>query len=152
MVIFYWAIWYLRNQLVHEGFKGKMQELVDFIWGYVEEHSLFQKDILPSQLMINKLWRPPDNGIIKLNFDASFQVNVYFSTTAVIAKNDDGQIIGACSYLYFSVVDVFIVTALACERTLIFAIEIGFSKNLDWRGFSSGHQNAEVIRRRQIGS
>lgn len=47
-------------------------------------------------------------------------------TGVVIARYEDGQIMGACSYPYFDVVDAFLVEEQECERALIFAYEMGF--------------------------
>ncbi|MBA0674948.1 hypothetical protein Goari_016517, partial [Gossypium aridum] len=72
------------------------------------------------------LWRPPDFGIIKLNFDASFIHERKLATIAVLARNYKGEVVGAETYLFEDVVDAFVVEARACERALIFASKMCF--------------------------
>ncbi|MBA0730229.1 hypothetical protein Golax_023241 [Gossypium laxum] len=76
----------------------------------------------------NVLWRPPKPGVIKLNFDASFTSNTNFSISAVLARDSDGQIMGACTYPLLDVADAFMAEARACERALYFALDMGFRK------------------------
>ncbi|XP_016673124.1 uncharacterized protein [Gossypium hirsutum] len=76
--------------------------------------------------MVKELWRPPNPGIIKLNFDASFQGDSKTSTAAVLARNNEGKIMGACTYPYEGVVDAFVTEARAYERALLFEIDLGF--------------------------
>ncbi|MBA0810562.1 hypothetical protein Gohar_002544 [Gossypium harknessii] len=45
------------------------------------------------------LWRPPEPGIIKLNFDASFKSKSNRSISAVLARDFEGLIMGACDSL-----------------------------------------------------
>lgn len=88
-----------------------MQELVGFIRGYSKEISMLEDHIPLNRPMMKELWRPLDTGIIKKKFDASFQTHAQFSTVAVISRNEEGQIMGACSYPYFDVADAFVVEA-----------------------------------------
>ncbi|KAH1039746.1 hypothetical protein J1N35_041489 [Gossypium stocksii] len=50
------------------------------------------------------------------------------SVATILAINDEGQIISACTYPYEGVANAFIAEAKACERALLFAIEMGFRK------------------------
>ncbi|KAG8481971.1 hypothetical protein CXB51_026890 [Gossypium anomalum] len=80
--------------------------------------------------MVKELWRPPNPGIIKLNFDASLQGDSKTSIAAVLARNNEGKIIGACTYPYEGVVYAFFAEAdfskhstlkkSLCERTYHF--------------------------------
>ncbi|MBA0734621.1 hypothetical protein Gogos_018521 [Gossypium gossypioides] len=76
--------------------------------------------------MVKGIWRPPNHGIIKLNFDASFIKEERVATTAVLARNAIGEIVGAENYLFKDVADAFVTEARACERTLIFASTMCF--------------------------
>ncbi|MBA0689271.1 hypothetical protein Goari_007006, partial [Gossypium aridum] len=74
------------------------------------------------------LWRPPDFGIIKLNFDASFIQEKKLATTAVLARDYKGEVVGAETYLFEDVVNAFVAEARACERALIFASMMCFRR------------------------
>ncbi|KAA3479280.1 reverse transcriptase [Gossypium australe] len=91
-----WSLWYRRNKLIHEGVNFTLQE-----------------------------W-PPEEGLIKLNFDASFQRDDRIATAAVIARDSTGEIRGAETYLIVNVADAFMAEARACKRALIFALSMGF--------------------------
>ncbi|MBA0635806.1 hypothetical protein Godav_024998, partial [Gossypium davidsonii] len=76
--------------------------------------------------MGKELWRPPDYGIIKLNFDASFIQGKKLATIAVLARDYRGEVVGADTCLFEEVGDAFVAEARACERALLFATMIGF--------------------------
>lgn len=59
--------------------------------------------------------------MVKLNFDASFLKESGFSFAAVLASNEEGQFLGACTYPFSNVVDAVVAEARACERAMLFA-------------------------------
>ncbi|KAK5813766.1 hypothetical protein PVK06_029217 [Gossypium arboreum] len=75
--------------------------------------------------MAKEIWRPPETGVIKINFDAAFKSSDKCAITAALARNSSGDIIGAETYLFEDVVDAFVAEARACERALIFAGMMG---------------------------
>ncbi|MBA0844963.1 hypothetical protein Goarm_022609, partial [Gossypium armourianum] len=76
-------------------------------------------------------WRPPDVGIIKLNFDASFIQEKRLATTTVLARDYKGEVVGVETYLFEYVADSFVAEARACERALIFTRKMCFQRLLD---------------------
>ncbi|KAK5786457.1 hypothetical protein PVK06_041094 [Gossypium arboreum] len=48
------------------------------------------------------------------------------SIAAVLARNHEGKILGACTYPSQDIVNAFVAEARACERALSFALEMGF--------------------------
>ncbi|KAA3467221.1 reverse transcriptase [Gossypium australe] len=86
--------------------------------------------ICKTRPMLKELWRPPNTGTVKLNFDASFQSVSRTSIAVVLARNSEGEILGACTYPFEDVVDAFVAEARACERALLFAFEMGFRRLL----------------------
>ncbi|MBA0808861.1 hypothetical protein Gohar_024565, partial [Gossypium harknessii] len=73
---------------------------------------------------------PPDFGIIKLNFDASYIQEQKLAITAVLARDCRGEVVGADTYLLEDVGDAFVAEARACERALLFARMMGFRRLL----------------------
>lgn len=126
LVISFWAFWSTRNKVVYEGLKFSQQDLVGFVQGYAFELSLPKVPVASPLSNASTLWQPPTSGFTKLNFDASFQEDSNTSTVAVLARNDMGLILGACTYPYTDVADAFVAEARACERALLFAIDMGF--------------------------
>ncbi|MBA0848267.1 hypothetical protein Goshw_030386, partial [Gossypium schwendimanii] len=121
---------YKRNKLVNKGLNFELHEIVGFIQSYVQDSSLCKTKGLSPFMQRNVLWRPPKSGVIKLNFDASFMSNTNFSISAVLARDSDGQIMGACTYPLLDVADAFMAEARACERALYFALDMGFRKHI----------------------
>lgn len=76
--------------------------------------------------MVKELWRPPEAGVIKLNFDVTFLCETRLATTTVLARDLKGEIVAAETYLFEDVVDAFVAEARACERVLLLACEMGF--------------------------
>ncbi|MBA0626742.1 hypothetical protein Godav_004347 [Gossypium davidsonii] len=52
------------------------------------------------------------------------------SATVVLGRNNEGKIMGACTFPYEGVVYAFAAEARANERALLFAIEMGFRRIL----------------------
>lgn len=128
LVIIYWAMWYRRNKLIHQGKNSSLHDLVCFVKGYLQELQLVQANMNPSRPMVKELWRPPDMGSLKLNFDATFHLQTNSSTDAVIVRNSDGQVMSACTYPLSDVADAFVTKARACEQALIFTSAMGFRR------------------------
>lgn len=100
-----------------------------FIRGYGQDISLFQENIRSSlRSTVKENWRPPDFGVIKLNFDAAFQHASRLAVTAVISRDSEGEIVGAETYLLTDVGDACLAQARACMRALLFADMRGFRR------------------------
>ncbi|KAA3479975.1 reverse transcriptase [Gossypium australe] len=129
MALSLWGLWYRRNKLFHEGVKFSLQEFLGFIKGYSQELNLNKEIFCPSfRSLVNEIWKPPDDGFIKLNFDTAFQNDVKIAITAVLARNSKRDIVGAETYLFKNVADAFVAEARACERALILAGAMGFRR------------------------
>ncbi|KAL1066849.1 hypothetical protein V6Z11_D12G089300 [Gossypium hirsutum] len=119
IVISIWSLWFHRNKL----------EVLGFIRGYVHNICLnFMSPCSPPRPLIKEIWRPPDPGVIKLNFDASFLKEEKLAVTAILARNFTGEIVGVETYLFNDVADAFVAEARACERALIFAGRMCFRR------------------------
>ncbi|KAK8505002.1 hypothetical protein V6N12_032960 [Hibiscus sabdariffa] len=97
IVITYWALWYARNAIVHDGSACSTVKVSTFILVFhLELDSL--ADVSDPTLKVKDVkWFPPD-----------------------------GLIVAACSYPHSGVADVFIAEALACKTTVSFTIDLGF--------------------------
>lgn len=95
-----------------------MSDLACFILGQVRKLSLLAQFADIPQVASHLAWCPLIAGMIKLNFDASFFNETKIYVSDVIARNADGQLMGACVYPHRFVADVFVAEALACERAI----------------------------------
>lgn len=66
--------------------------------------------------LTKEMWRPPEPGVIKLNFDASFLKEEMHAVTAVLARNSQGEILGAETYLFSDVADAFVAEARGLRK------------------------------------
>ncbi|KAA3459024.1 reverse transcriptase [Gossypium australe] len=122
-----WSLWYRRNKLIHEGVKFKIEEVLGFIHGYLQDISLTQSNLLNKvNHSLQTKWQAPELGTIKINFDASFHITDQTAISAVIARDNTGYILGAETYLFTDVADPFVAEARACERAMLFAKTMGF--------------------------
>ncbi|MFQ6620593.1 hypothetical protein Gotur_000199 [Gossypium turneri] len=97
--------------------------------GYKRDLGLVRENLCASTaFMRNEVWRPPDYGFVKINFDASFIPGNNFALIAILARNHKGEVIEAVTYLVENVDDAFMAEARACERALILARLKGFRR------------------------
>lgn len=107
-----WCLWFHRNKFVHEGVKFSMSKLLGFIRGYDHYIWLVHKNLYSSFGFLGKdIWRPPDSGIIKLNFDASYIPGKKLTLTTILARNSRGKVVEADTYLFKDVGDAFVAEA-----------------------------------------
>lgn len=112
------AIWYATNKLINDGLRKSVQDMVVFILGYLVEieglDSVNSSKIISAQ----SYQRSPGQGIIKINFDSTFNCQEKTSFSGVKARNKEGLIRGASTYSHLSVVNPFVAEALACEQAI----------------------------------
>ncbi|KAG8472769.1 hypothetical protein CXB51_034666 [Gossypium anomalum] len=130
-----WALWYKINKLVNEGLNFRVHDLKGFVQSYALKVSSSTINVSSMKDPMNDLWQPPTARSIKLNFDASFSSTSDISILAVLARDAEGQIMGACTYPLMDVPDAFVAEARACERALYYAMDMGF-RNLIVEGDS----------------
>ncbi|XP_016729676.1 uncharacterized protein [Gossypium hirsutum] len=123
-----WALWYKRNKMVNEGLKFELHELVGFVQSYDQDLRFTIAKDLTTGMRQNSSWQPPQTGFIKLNFDASFENKSNCSISAVLARDFEGLVMGACTVPNDDITDAFVAEARACERALYFARDMGFCK------------------------
>ncbi|XP_017644547.1 uncharacterized protein LOC108485220 [Gossypium arboreum] len=124
LIISLWALWHKRNKLIYEGIKYSKQDLVGFIRGYCQEISSCHTN--PKSFPIstrNQLWRPPNSG-------TSFLKESRISFAVILARNNEGQFFGACTYPFGDVVDAVVAETRTCKRAMLFAADLGWKRIL----------------------
>ncbi|KAH1114302.1 hypothetical protein J1N35_007680 [Gossypium stocksii] len=79
---------------------------------------------LPSLQVVR--WPRQPSSLMKINVDASFSLLQKKACLGIIIRDEQGQIMGACSRLTCQVPTAFAVEALAVIHGLRFAFELGF--------------------------
>ncbi|TYI16890.1 hypothetical protein ES332_A08G286100v1 [Gossypium tomentosum] len=102
--IVYWAIWYNRNKIYHEGTREQVNEIVAFINAYYAEIAFMREFLKNANGVNDSVWKPPDDNIIKINFDASLNQHTRRS----------------------NIPDLVMAEARACLQAITMAEEMGF--------------------------
>lgn len=126
VAIAYWAIWFMRNKLVHEGRRISITKIVGFIQGYFKECACISGSTMLRPIGVSKFWRPLEHPFIKINFDASFYNNNRQTHIGTVARDRQGQVMQSCVYLPRNVANTFVAEAKACEVVVRFALDMGF--------------------------
>ncbi|KAG8478291.1 hypothetical protein CXB51_028103 [Gossypium anomalum] len=125
-VIAYWVIWYNQNKIYHEGAREQVNEVVSFVKAYCLEITAMEVTMRSVQVVGNYDWSPPGNDTIKINFDATFNQHTRRSNSGVIARNKDGLVMAACTFLWAYISGPVMAEARACLQVVSMAEEMGF--------------------------
>ncbi|KAK8712909.1 hypothetical protein V6N13_148137 [Hibiscus sabdariffa] len=82
----YWAIWYARNKLAHEGTACSTTKVSTFIIAFLIELEPLEDVMAPKTVIKDVKWFPPDSDTIKFNFDVSFNTTSKSSVSGIIAR------------------------------------------------------------------
>ncbi|KAL4352590.1 hypothetical protein GQ457_06G017540 [Hibiscus cannabinus] len=109
IVLTYWAIWYARNKLAHEGTACSTTKV-----------STLEDVMAPKTMIKHVKWFP-------LIVTQSNSILMHLSiVSGNIAHDSRGLIVAACTYPHSGVTDAFIAEAVACEKATNFSIDLGF--------------------------
>ncbi|MBA0753272.1 hypothetical protein Gogos_019791 [Gossypium gossypioides] len=126
LVVSFWALWFNRNRVYHEGLTPKEQEVISFIKAYMVENELLEGSLVPKTVTKSVKWEPPDGDMAKIYFDASFQQDLNTSKAGIIARNKDGLIMVACIYPSTNISTPEMAEAWAWLHVVTFGEELGF--------------------------
>ncbi|GLT62320.1 hypothetical protein SLA2020_349680 [Shorea laevis] len=88
-----WAIWYFRNQLVHNKHHSSVSEVKDFVYKKVGEfnQALNSPSTRNSSITIHVGWAAPSSGFIKLNTDGSALGNPGLAGAGGVFRDELGR-------------------------------------------------------------
>lgn len=112
--IAYWAIWFNRNKIYHEGFRESVHGIIAFIKAYHAEINSMGQASRHANEVEKDTWTPPKDDTIRINFDASFNQHIGRSVSGILAQNKDGLIMAACTFPWENVPDPVMAEARAC--------------------------------------
>ncbi|KAK8985052.1 hypothetical protein V6N11_082669 [Hibiscus sabdariffa] len=128
MMVTFWAVWYSRNKLVHEGISPSVSQSLSFIKAFIRESGSPNPLTNIGAGACRSRWSAPELNVVKCNFDSAFDVQHNESTSGIICRNSDGLIMASGTVPHWYVVDAFMAEAFACLQAVIFANELGFRR------------------------
>ena len=124
-----WLIWNRRNAS-HFGCLSQPLESVSIRVGALLQEFIAVQEVdlsLPESAVMHQ-WRPPEQGIYKVNFDAAVFKSSNTAGIGVIIRDWGGQAIGALSMSMPLANSVSDMEALACRRAVQFAVDLGLHR------------------------
>ncbi|KAL0352379.1 UNVERIFIED_CONTAM: hypothetical protein Scaly_1626600 [Sesamum calycinum] len=86
------SIWWCRNKKWFEGIPHKPDQVVSFARGYLDS---FTENAVPipsfNTTTVFALWRPLENGFVKINYDAALFLDIGDFGIGVIAHDHEGN-------------------------------------------------------------
>ncbi|GMI75734.1 hypothetical protein like AT4G29090 [Hibiscus trionum] len=128
LMVTYWAVWYERNKLIHDGTIASVHDTKAFIRAFIREYEDVNTICPPGIVEREGKWEAPAENLIKFNFDAAFDIHTKASVSAAIGRNHAGLIMASCVTHHNHVFDAFVAEALACLQAVTYAKELGFDK------------------------
>ncbi|KAK8643999.1 hypothetical protein V6N13_013276 [Hibiscus sabdariffa] len=126
LAVTYWAVWFSRNKLVHEGYKSSIYEVSSFITTFIcEQDSICMPNGNTRPIVVPR-WEAPQEAAVKINFDSAFSCHSWSATSGIGARDNEGFILTACVFPHSNVSDAFVAEALACLQAVHFAKDMGF--------------------------
>ncbi|KAA3467018.1 reverse transcriptase [Gossypium australe] len=128
IVVTFWALWYNRNMVYHNGTRPNVFIVLSFINAYISEIDSMESLSRDMQKTKETIWQPTDDDYVKVNFDACFNNFTNSSVSGTIIRNSERLIMATSTYPNSYVKDTTIVEARACIQALIFVEELGFQR------------------------
>ncbi|KAK8631278.1 hypothetical protein V6N13_080033 [Hibiscus sabdariffa] len=82
----------------------------------------------PPAVPMSKRWSPPSTGIVKVNFDVSFDSSTLSSFSGIIIRDNEGEVLAAGCFSHSHVFDSFVAEALACHQALVLVHDLSFRR------------------------
>ena len=128
-VIMVWLLWNRRNAVQFGHPPLPVASICSSAGSYLQEFLQAQNDEPnPPRPPPMQQWRPSDPQCFKVNFDAAVFRRLTLAGIGVIARNHDGEAVGALSSPIPVAQSVADLEALACLKAAQFALEIGLTR------------------------
>ena len=72
------------------------------------------------------MWRAPPTGFMKINFDGAVFDDANMSGVGVVIRDSYGEVLASCSEKISQAYEAEVIEALAAQKALSFAQELGF--------------------------
>ncbi|XP_057456725.1 uncharacterized protein LOC130747724 [Lotus japonicus] len=121
-----YVLWEARNKLVFEGRPFSCDAVVRRTLQLLQRPSSAQASRRPG-IVLEAVWRRPEEGMIKVNVDASFK-SATDSGSGMIARDSEGQVLAAAASYPVVASSPVLAEAWALRWAIILALELGFRR------------------------
>lgn len=121
------AIWLSRNKIHHQGEKLNNVGIITFLKAYKSKNDRVSAVTSSTTGTVIKPWLTLVPGVIKCNFDASYNPNTEVSVSGIIFRNNEGKIMVACTHQNANIPDSTMAKAKVGLQVVIVVAELGFT-------------------------
>jgi hypothetical protein len=117
-----WRVWHIHNELTHQKQPAPIEASKRFLMSYVQSLLLIEQNVVvdlekgkqsvdqlkgfskhgkPAEKRphVKDKWRPPDEGVAKLNVDGAFSMDGRAGTGMIMRRSDGSVVFAACRQL-----------------------------------------------------
>ncbi|KAK9029178.1 hypothetical protein V6N11_026299 [Hibiscus sabdariffa] len=121
-----WAVWGVRNKLIHKSISPDIAMVVSFIKNYVAEFEASQVVSYKPSLSSSSRWLPPSGNLIKVNFDTVFDSHMLSSSSGIVFRNHEGLLLAVAVYPHSHIPNPCVAEAQACLDAISLAKDLFF--------------------------
>ncbi|KAK8672203.1 hypothetical protein V6N13_110576 [Hibiscus sabdariffa] len=123
-----WAIWGLRNKIMHNNDRIDLPSLLTFIKSYTRDYAATQPSIAPTISSPDERWHPPPVNMLKVNFTVVFDKAKLSAVSGIVIRNHEGMLMVAATFPSSFISDHCVAEAKACEQAIDLAYELNFRR------------------------
>jgi ribonuclease HI len=125
VIVTLWAIWHARRKALHEEIFQSPLSTLSFIDRFIGDLGLLSAPPKTKQRAVEApRWIAPPAGVVKVNVDAALSKNGTLAAVAAVARDGDGEFIGASTVTSTGISDPEIMEAMACREGLALASDL----------------------------
>lgn len=123
-----WALWTGRNARRHGRKVWEPGATARYITSLLEDLISLKMPSPVGKPARDTKWHPPEEGWVKLNTDAAFNINLFTGSAGVVMRDHQGQVLAAAARWFDDVPDALTAEALAAKEGLELAVENGYDR------------------------
>ena len=123
-----WSIWHQRNQIRTQNSHRPLSLLFQWARDSYLEFKALKSAPVPCRIVRKARWKPPDPSLYKVNFDGATFADDSCSGLGVIVRDGAGLVITAMATRVPQLLQAIEVEALAANKALEFAQEMGLAE------------------------
>lgn len=121
-----WAIWTRRNKLRVGEMAVSINIVAEEVWKQLQEYGSSWQSPKVKMRKTKIVWKPPDLGQVKINFDGAMFEEINATGVGVVARNDRGEVLAATTERIPIPDSVVVLETLVAKCAIQFALEVGF--------------------------